>query len=843
MYPIDRRRIPAVSPLEIFLCCLVNAYVHPPSQDTETGDQLDPRQVAHRLATFLLQELKCATSPTYPSLRSLLIRLQEVLGPAGKEVARSVLDVFQKLESPDDVIGLFDDLQELFEADSNYDYGDGKVVMALEPDSVLGIFVRRCGVAFRELPFEGVARLWRDLQTLLQDAVTGVEEHEPCYRDAGALEGFLSDRLQKTEEKGCSAPMSALEDELQELESARDLMPRLLYVKLVNSLDHKDYLAALDQLHQYFDYMGAPGGPGMNSNQSPPFDPYGASYQSALLGLSSANASLGHVPEAMQAINEAFRVATQGNDPRGLLNALAALCRTLQMQNGGQGLLTGQGGAVGGKSNGEQQIHLLRLLRRCLERSWELGCPHVAAYARLALAKFHLQHQVDPLDGQLGGGAPEEGASGGISWGSIESGAGGPKECAALQVGDALRDVSRLQHASLLGAMASNLSNSFGGSSAGRLAQQRAAAGVGELYVNSDVFGSNIKCSESGSSRVVHQLTGGAHLLRAASWYQYGNPSLAHAHILMFLTAYGRQARADDVAVAYGQLLELTADCQGFSCAHMLVNHIVPKLPLSAQRPLWSAYLGLNHSLAVNRGDMRTAFNLVEEMQGLPDPTGALDIDLRLECQRRRAMTLMESGALQPAYTATGTLFSDALHGGLYVEAIGALLVYARIMISALNPLGALPFLLSALLHCQMYGMDMQAAEASLLLAKVWKEMVPGSRGPALKLLEDVLPLILAHGPLALQGEVLLTLAEVILEDQQELEEAVGERSSRLLEEAADAFQYVELWARAAHCYLLLASVHDARGAIGSRDAAAAAHLRCLEMSQKKPWQAEDAGG
>jgi hypothetical protein len=57
--------------------------------------------------------------------------------------------------------------------------------------------------------------------------------------------------------------------------------------------------------------------------------------------------------------------------------------------------------------------------RRCLRRGEELRLPHLAAYARLALARFALQHRLAPPDAHLRAEralpAPELGARGGLA--------------------------------------------------------------------------------------------------------------------------------------------------------------------------------------------------------------------------------------------------------------------------------------------------------------------------------------------------------------------------------------------------------------------------------------------
>lgn len=81
---------------------------------------------------------------------------------------------------------------------------------------------------------------------------------------------------------------------------------------LRSSLHHRDFSSALDHLHRFFDYTQAEGG----LAGAPPAGAGGAAQdevaarsqlQSAALSLGAMHAQLGHVEEAMQALNETVR--------------------------------------------------------------------------------------------------------------------------------------------------------------------------------------------------------------------------------------------------------------------------------------------------------------------------------------------------------------------------------------------------------------------------------------------------------------------------------------------------------------------------------------------------------
>jgi hypothetical protein len=59
----------------------------------------------------------------------------------------------------------------------------------------------------------------------------------------------------------------------------------------------------------------------------------------------------------------------------------------------------------------------------------------------------------------------------------------------------------------------------------------------------------------------------------------------------------------------------------------------------------------------------------------------------------------MESGAFSEAYDLAGRIFRSCGQAGMQGQAVSALLLLANVHLGALNYTGALPYLLSCLLH------------------------------------------------------------------------------------------------------------------------------------------------
>jgi anaphase-promoting complex subunit 5 len=210
--------------------------------------------------------------------------------------------------------------------------------------------------------------------------------------------------------------------------------------------------------------------------------------------------------------------------------------------------------------------HITPPARRCLRLACQQQCPHIVAYARLAIARFCLQHASAPPPAA----ARHEGGTGAAA---AAAGGGADAACAgSLQVQAALRDVCALQHEAALAAAAPHAGGPTVPPPPGA-AGPSARARVGELYNPSHVFGASARGSLRASAAACADAAGAAHLLLAAAWHQYGAAGLAAAHALVHLACYGGggssssggggSSEGEDAAAAWAQLVELALEQQG----------------------------------------------------------------------------------------------------------------------------------------------------------------------------------------------------------------------------------------------------------------------------------------
>jgi hypothetical protein len=430
------------------------------------------------------------------------------------------------------------------------------------------------------------------------------------------------------------------------------------------------------------------------------------------------------------------------------------------------------------------------------------------------------------------------------------------------------------------GAAAARFSTTGGGGGGGSSAGGAAGAA-------SAVVGRAAAVERRGAAAAVRATAGAAHLLAAAAWRDaYGSAPMAVAHALAFLGAYcgggggglggggggdgggSCAATADDAAAAFATLAAVAGDRLGpgagdevarlgaRSCAAWFggkeageeeedeEEHAAAPPP-----PLAAALAMLAHDRALARGDAAGATAAAHELASMADPSDArLDLPLKLEARWRMAQALLQRGggdtaaaaAAASALDAADALFGDAAAAGRQRDAARALLLAARSLLAAGHPSGALPYALSAGLHCRALQLDALAAESAALSAQCWAAAVPGGGAHALRGLRSALPQALAHASGRARGELLRALAEMMVGER---EAAAEEEACALLSGAALAFEEAECWPDAADAWRSLAFAADARGGEEWRRARNRAASRALAAEARCGEAGEGGGG
>jgi hypothetical protein len=202
-----------------------------------------------------------------------------------------------------------------------------------------------------------------------------------------------------------------------------------------------------------------------------------------------------------------------------------------------------------------------------------------------------------------------------------------------------------------------------------------------------------------------------------------------------------------------------------------------------------------------------------------------------------------------------------------------ALILLGEILQQAGDPAGALPYALSASLHCHQLHLASLAPGAALLVASLWHALAPapGGAAAALGLLRGALPLALARRDGEAVGRLQVAIAEVLLGELQGVgpaaastcalgagsapapsgnaieagalggagQPSAAEEAAGRLAAGAAALEAAGSWRLARRAWALLAVLRQARGEEVGRDAAARHALAC----ERGAWGAAAAAG
>uniref|UniRef100_M4C2B7 Anaphase-promoting complex subunit 5 n=1 Tax=Hyaloperonospora arabidopsidis (strain Emoy2) TaxID=559515 RepID=M4C2B7_HYAAE len=197
------------------VCLLICEYVRQQQQDvkrTGSGDESvaslvdaspvqtpDPapvisRQSLNALARFLTLEIqhpKIMTNERFKALHNLLRRLEIKLDNTKdfEQLSWQVVSILTKIESPDDVWNTVEQISEcvaplqISREDEDEDMDVNSASLTLVRTSLLGVFVRGFLLALNRLLFDGLSRLFDDVQQYLEEFRADVEMEKKMTKD------------------------------------------------------------------------------------------------------------------------------------------------------------------------------------------------------------------------------------------------------------------------------------------------------------------------------------------------------------------------------------------------------------------------------------------------------------------------------------------------------------------------------------------------------------------------------------------------------------------------------------------------------------------------------------
>ncbi|CAH9075793.1 unnamed protein product [Cuscuta europaea] len=149
-----------VTPHKVSICILVHVYA-PPVQDS-TPFPFSSVSQHNGLALYLTSLIKSCEDIFEPKLDELIAQLKKVSGTLNDWLIENLMQSLSSLASPDDLFNFFNELRGILGGSDLNEIDDDQI--SLDPSSNIGMFVRRCLLAFNILSFEAVCHLLTNIE-------------------------------------------------------------------------------------------------------------------------------------------------------------------------------------------------------------------------------------------------------------------------------------------------------------------------------------------------------------------------------------------------------------------------------------------------------------------------------------------------------------------------------------------------------------------------------------------------------------------------------------------------------------------------------------------------------
>ncbi|KAB8420567.1 hypothetical protein FH972_024963 [Carpinus fangiana] len=865
----------AITPHKVSVCILLQIYV--PSSQMSVPFPFSSVAQHNRLGLFLLALTKSCDDIFEPKLDELICQLREVCGSSNLWFIDHLTSRLSALSLADDLFNFFTDVRGILGGSEAGVLEDDQFI--LEPSSNLGMFLRRCILAFNLLSFEGVCHLLRNTETYYKEALSSCPSYEAtCVEDSSInseafleyenmdlenfvfekvteeiearkwaservpfhlhapkalfglvedievaadprskhsdkgreaspymhppkdasrdfepnsgiflrtnwqIQGYLQEQADAIEKSGSSFSLNAFELILRRLHKLAPELHRVHFLRYLNNLYHDDYLAALENLHRYFDYSAGTEGIDFVSTASS-WNDFGR-YEIALLFLGVMHFQFGHPKQALEVLTEAVRVSQQQSNDTSLAYTLAAICNLLSEVGvsstaGILGSSISPLTCIGISLSTQQQLFVL--LRGSLKRAESLNLRRLVASNHLAKAKFDLMEIKRPEITKKHG--PKSGLS------------------QVIKPSGALRILEKGENSGTRSCPFSPL----------KLVSPAISLRENTVVVDSGNCRLSPAMDELQLRVFMFHFMG--YFLRIA-WetslifvFVISAP-LARINALVYATCFTDALSSSDAALAYVKLIQHLAVFRGYNVAFAALKIAEEKfLSLSRSRILLLK-LQLLHEHTLHRGHLKLAQKVC--------------LSVLIQCY------------LQAAAVAH-SLFCMCYQFNLQVENATVLLLLAEIHKRSGNAVLGLPYALASLSFCQSFNLDLLKASATLTLAELWLSLGSNHAKRALSLVHGAFPMILGHGGLELRARAYIAEAKCYLYDPSF---SVPENSEVVLDplrQASVELQILEYHELAAEAFYLMSIVYHKLGQLEEREEAAASfkkHIMALENPQ-----------
>ena len=731
----------------------------------------------------------------------------------------------------DRLVVLFDVLSQMVTTSTN---ARAEESVGADDNSVMGFYLRRCWCDFTALPFEGACQLSvaceRYAEPLLsleislnsisveekQDTVTSCERKSIDFRSRVCIERFLEAHNSHIRTRYGNISRESLIKPLKILDKATPGLPTSYLNQATIATFDKDISLMKENVHRHGDAAADPYIQSIgvvSCGDSPNLPARVPRAAAAPLIIAAMHARLGQVKAAMNTLDEAMRTFQQASDDASLVHALAVLCQILSGASPGSVDLLDE-------MDEEDTIaechakEVKKLLNKCLERAERVKLPHIAAYARLSLAK---QALVSPFSY-----AADD---------SVAFGSNFVQPCAAsLEIANASRYIAHLDFSSSTTAAVPVPPASNGG-----LACLRIVKGLADMFsIPSDTFGPSLMGAQASSAAEVSRLGSSISLLKALNnSVLSGNRRLSMAYLTAFFVNHLRTASLEDKAAALAHAAIISYESYGFRAAQRVLDLATRFFCYSDEpTPLLAARLTIANRRAIHRGDIRYALELASRLVAISLTSETNKLWMKIEGEEAIVRSLIAGGHYTEAGHGAQKVFEMTKNLYLPIASLRLMVLIGRIHLEARVYQVAIPYFISALRQASKVHGDLIVAEALILLSVARSRLDAGYLSKAISDINTVMPLILAHGCLDLRSRVRLLLSELILERETTrsgVAALVGVVVPLLKAAARDA-EKIEDWSNVAKCWHLTALVFDSAGYFDARDAASKRFLRIKEQ-------------
>ncbi|KAJ4828800.1 hypothetical protein Tsubulata_010814 [Turnera subulata] len=159
----------AITPHKVSVCVLLQIYALP----AQASPPFPFSSVSqhNRLGSYLLALTKSFDDFLEPKLEDLITQLREISGSLGHWLIDHLTNLLSALSSPDDLFNFFSEMRGVLGGSDSVIMEDNQVI--LDPSSNLGLFLRRCILAFNLLSFEAACHLLTSIGIYCKDALSG----------------------------------------------------------------------------------------------------------------------------------------------------------------------------------------------------------------------------------------------------------------------------------------------------------------------------------------------------------------------------------------------------------------------------------------------------------------------------------------------------------------------------------------------------------------------------------------------------------------------------------------------------------------------------------------------